>query len=96
MMPIIGTMEIVVVAAGLVVLLCVPGVFAFIDERRARAAAAVVVPAAVIETVEGAIDPAPFSSPTTPDVCVEGAPRGADRGTEAVGVPPGPHGPAET
>jgi len=96
MMPIIGTMEIVVVAAGLVVLLCVPGVFAFIDERRARAAAAVVAPAAVIETAEGAIDPEPFSSPTPPDLRDEGAPRSGAPGPEAVGVPPGPHGPAET
>jgi len=95
-MPIIGTMEIVVVAAGLLVLLGVPAVFGFIDERRARAAAAVVAPAAALGTAEGAIDQAAFASPAAADVPDDGAPPGGDPGAEAVGVPLGPHDPADT
>ena len=39
MMPIIQTTELVVAAAGLLILLCVPAVFASLDDRRARRAA---------------------------------------------------------
>ena len=94
-MPIIETMEIVVVAVGLLVLLTVPAVFGFIDERRARAAA-VLASGPAIGTVERAIEQAPVANPVAADVPDDRAHRGGDPGTEAVGVLPGPPDPADT
>jgi hypothetical protein len=94
-MPIIGTMEIVVVAAGLLVLLFVPAVFAFVDERHARAAA-VIAPAAAIGVVEAATDQQRFSSQAASDAPDDSTPRGVDSGAEAVVLPPARHGPADT
>jgi len=95
-MPIIGTMEIVVVSAGLLILLVAPAVFVFIDERRARAAAAVTAPVAAIGALEGAIGQAASASAGAgvPDALGGSAPSGGDPGAEAVGEPSDGHGPA--
>ena len=94
-MPILGPMEIAVVAAGVLILLLVPAVFARLDERRVRAAAATAPPVAIGMSA-GVDTPTPVSNAGASDRPEGVAARATDPATEVAGAARSPDGSSET